>query len=61
MIQQATVDTEITDGMGSVQRAVKRVFDCLAALVSLVLLSPLFLIIAIALKVKSSGPILFRQ
>lgn len=61
MIQQATVDTEITDGMGSVQRAVKRVFDCLAALLSLVLLSPLFLIIAIALKVKSSGPILFRQ
>ena len=61
MIQQATVDTEITDGMGSVQLAVKRAFDCLTAFVSLILLSPLFLIIAIALKLKSNGPVLFRQ
>ena len=61
MIQQATVDTEITDGMGSVQLAVKRAFDCLTALLGLILLSPLFLVIAITLKLKSNGPVLFRQ
>ena len=61
MIQQATIDTEITDGMGSVQLAVKRAFDCLLALVSLIHLSPVFLIITLSLKIKSSGPVLFRQ
>lgn len=61
MIQQATVDHEITDGMGSVQLAVKRVFDCLSALILMLILSPLFFVIAIALKLKSNGPVLFRQ
>lgn len=47
--------------MGSVERAVKRVFDCLVSLLSLILLSPFFLIIAITLKLKSNGPVFFRQ
>ncbi|MBN2121234.1 MAG: sugar transferase [Candidatus Omnitrophica bacterium] len=39
----------------------KRAFDLLAAILGLVILSPLFLIIAILIKVDSSGPVFFRQ
>jgi Undecaprenyl-phosphate glucose phosphotransferase len=40
---------------------VKRAFDLLAALAGLVLLSPMLLMIAAAIKLDSPGPILFRQ
>lgn len=39
----------------------KRVFDLCASLSGLVLLSPLFLLIAISIKLDSSGPVFFRQ
>ncbi len=39
----------------------KRVFDILVSLVLLVLLSPVFLILAIAIKVDSPGPVFYRQ
>jgi lipopolysaccharide/colanic/teichoic acid biosynthesis glycosyltransferase len=39
----------------------KRVFDIFVSSVMLILLSPLFLIIAIAIKVDSKGPVFFRQ
>ncbi|WP_370541416.1 sugar transferase [Bulleidia sp. zg-1006] len=39
----------------------KRLFDILFSLVLLVLLSPLFLILSIWIKLDSKGPILFRQ
>jgi exopolysaccharide biosynthesis polyprenyl glycosylphosphotransferase len=41
--------------------ALKRTFDLLAAIAGLVVLSPLFLIIALAIKLDSNGPVLFRQ
>jgi len=40
---------------------VKRVFDILAALVLLVIFGPLMIIIALAIKLFSPGPILYRQ
>lgn len=40
---------------------VKRVFDVLAATVGLLVLSPLFIIIAALVKCSSTGPVLFRQ
>lgn len=40
---------------------IKRCFDFSVALMGLILLSPLFLVIAIAIKVDSKGPVLFRQ
>lgn len=40
---------------------IKRTFDFLLAAIGLVLLAPLFLIVAIWIKVDSSGPIFFRQ
>jgi len=49
------------DAMNSIQRAVKRAFDFVAALVGLVVLSPLFLIIYIMLKWQKNGPAIFLQ
>lgn len=43
------------------QRVFKRSLDLTAALGGLVLLSPLFLLIALAIKLNSPGPVLFRQ
>lgn len=41
--------------------AVKRAFDIVAAIVGLILLSPLFVIVSLAIKLDSRGPVLFRQ
>jgi Undecaprenyl-phosphate glucose phosphotransferase len=40
---------------------VKRAFDIIAAAIGLVMLSPLFIIVSIAIKLGSRGPIFFRQ
>jgi lipopolysaccharide/colanic/teichoic acid biosynthesis glycosyltransferase len=39
----------------------KRIFDCISVLLSLPLLIPLFLVIALALRLTSRGPVLFLQ
>lgn len=49
------------DAMGAAQRAVKRAFDFAAALVGLVVLSPLFLVIYVMLKRQKNGPVIFSQ
>jgi lipopolysaccharide/colanic/teichoic acid biosynthesis glycosyltransferase len=41
--------------------ALKRCLDLAGAIVGLVVLSPVFLIVAIAIKLDSAGPVLFRQ
>lgn len=42
-------------------RAVKRVVDAIVASIALVLLAPLLAIIALAIKLESRGPVLFKQ
>lgn len=42
------------------QKFIKRFFDFLGALFSLILFSPLFLIVAILIKIDSSGSVFFR-
>lgn len=39
----------------------KRVFDMILSIIGIVLLSPIYLIIAIAIKLDSKGPVLFKQ
>jgi len=39
----------------------KRVFDLILALFALIVLSPLFLVLIIAIKLDSPGPVLFKQ
>ncbi|MEI6100791.1 MAG: sugar transferase [Eubacteriales bacterium] len=42
-------------------KKLKRVLDFMIALIALAVLSPLFLILTIAIKIDSPGPVLFRQ
>lgn len=42
-------------------RYIKRILECVVSLVGLVILSPLFLVIIIAIKLDSRGPVLFKQ
>lgn len=44
-----------------VDRAVKRFFDVVIAIAGLIILAPLFIAVAIAIKLDSPGPILFKQ
>ena len=47
--------------LSQLQRVAKRVFDVLVAAAGVVILSPLLTIVAIAVKLDSPGPVLFRQ
>ncbi len=40
---------------------IKRVFDIICSFIGLVILSPLFVMIAIAIKIDSKGPVFFKQ
>src|SRR5262245_26976078 len=42
-------------------RIAKRLFDVAFALVGLVVVSPLFLVLALAIRLDSPGPVFFRQ
>ncbi len=52
---------EIYDHKANIYKWVKRAFDVVAAFVALVLLSPVFLITAIAIFVEDGGPIFLTQ
>lgn len=57
-------DTEIRfipDGMSAFERNTKRILDCLAALVALILFSPLFVFCYFAVKHEDGGPAIFKQ
>ena len=47
--------------MPSVQELIKHVLDRLCAVLSIILLSPVLLLLAILIKLDSSGPVLFVQ
>lgn len=49
------------DAMGCVQRAVKRLFDIVFSLAGMIILSPVYLVIAIMLKRQKNGPAIFSQ
>lgn len=54
-------DLHKRDGANRLGRALKRSMDILGSLLLLVLFSPVFAVIAAAIKLTSRGPILFRQ
>jgi Undecaprenyl-phosphate glucose phosphotransferase len=53
-----SLQTTPLEGMNLV---VKRIFDCLCSGILIVLLSPLFILLALLVKISSPGPILYRQ
>ena len=48
-------------GLSKSSRAIKRAFDLVGAAVGLVLVAPLFAVLAVVIKLDSAGPVLFRQ
>jgi lipopolysaccharide/colanic/teichoic acid biosynthesis glycosyltransferase len=54
-------DLDKRDGVNRSGRALKRGMDVLGSLLLLVVLSPIFFVIAVAIKLTSRGPVLFRQ
>ena len=51
----------ITDGMGEIQRNLKRIIDFFTSGICLIVFSPLFLICYIAVKREDGGPAIFKQ
>jgi Undecaprenyl-phosphate glucose phosphotransferase len=47
--------------LSSLDLMLKRSFDVVAAIIGLIVLSPIFVFVSIAIKLDSSGPIFFRQ
>ena len=47
--------------LSPVEQAVKRLIDILVSMTALVLLAPLMILVAVAIKLESKGPVLFRQ
>ena len=61
-IEESFISLEVSTGPLTLpQRLLKRAMDMLIAGLALLLLSPLFLLVALAIKVEDGGPILFRQ
>jgi exopolysaccharide biosynthesis polyprenyl glycosylphosphotransferase len=48
-------------GLTPFERQVKRIFDLIVAGITLILISPLLIVVAIAIRLDSPGPILFKQ
>lgn len=47
--------------MNKINQIIKRIFDFLVSLVGIIILSPVFIIVSIAIKIDSRGSILFLQ
>lgn len=61
-IEESFISLEVSTGPLTLpQRLLKRAMDMLIAGFALLLLSPLFLLVALAIKVEDGGPVLFRQ
>ena len=60
-MKQISVRMENSEGMKAAEKAIKRGFDAVCALVGLIFLSPVFLLVYILLKRQGDGPVIFRQ
>ncbi len=56
-----TASWYIRDGMGEVERNIKRIIDFLVALLCVIVFSPLFLACYIAIKREDGGPAIYKQ
>ena len=56
-----SVDMEVRDGMSAEERLIKRWADVVGAMLGMIVLSPLFLLIYVLLKLEGRGPVLFKQ
>lgn len=59
--ENKTKNKYVYDRMNGFERDVKRIFDCIAAAISLLFFSPLFLICYILIKKEDGGSVIFKQ
>jgi exopolysaccharide biosynthesis polyprenyl glycosylphosphotransferase len=55
------VESVVHDSQREVERALKRVIDVIGAIVGLVMLSPLIIVTAVAIRLRDGSPVIFRQ
>lgn len=55
------MNVAIKDGMNLFERAIKRFFDIFCSFIGLVVLSPVFLIVYISLRLQNDGSVIFKQ
>ncbi|WP_077195984.1 sugar transferase [Prevotella ihumii] len=55
------IQTNVNDAMGNVQRSIKRSLDITFSFVGLVVAAPLYLIIALIMKMQDNGTVFFKQ
>jgi lipopolysaccharide/colanic/teichoic acid biosynthesis glycosyltransferase len=60
-MDEKSMPLDIRDGMNFFERMVKRVFDFTCSLLALIILSPVFLVVAIVLLWQGDGSVFFRQ
>jgi len=53
--------TKSKKNVSSIYLWIKRVVDIVCSLIAIIILSPVFLIIALTIKVDSPGPVFFKQ
>ena len=51
----------IKDGMSTLEKSLKRVFDFIGSVLGLIITSPVFLAIIIAQKIEGEGPVFYKQ
>lgn len=61
MEKKIVIDVEEKINKKKVQFAVKRVMDVILSLIGIIIFIPFYLIIALAIKLDSKGPVLFKQ
>ena len=54
-------DVYIPDGMSAFSRNAKRIFDCVAAFLAIIVFSPLYLICYLLIKREDGGPAIYKQ
>ena len=60
-MDEKSIVLDIRDGMNSFERVVKRIFDFVCSFLALIILSPVFLVVAIALLWQGDGSVFFKQ
>lgn len=60
-MNQPAMDLAMRDGMNVFERGIKRLFDFICSLIALIILSPVFLIVYLALLFQGEGSVFFKQ
>ena len=60
-MDEKSIALDIRDGMNVFERLVKRIFDFICSFLALILLSPVFLVVAFVLLCQGDGSVFFKQ